>query len=178
MEKIEIYSSKKKSFFLLIASLFFVIAGIYMLMNAENMSSFRLRNPLLIRAVGIASILFFSLGIYVAIKQLLANQLILKIDKKGIIVNPKKSLTEYIEWKNINSFSELKILSQKFVIIIVDNSEYWIEKEENRLRKKQMKFNANEYGSPFNLSANSMQIDHAELIKILNESINKYKYVA
>ena len=178
MEKIEIYSSKKKSLLLLIASLIFVIGGIYMFMNAENFTGYRARSPLFIKTIGIASVLFFGLGIYVSIRQLLANQLILIIDKKGINVNPKKSQTEFIEWKNIKGFSELKIQSQKFVIIDVDNSEYWIENEENGMRKKLMKFNVSNYGSPFNLSANSMQMNYAELMKTLNENLNKYKYNA
>jgi hypothetical protein len=178
MDKIEIYSSKRKSFLLLIGSLLFVIGGIYMFMNAENFTGFRARSPLFIKGIGIASVLFFGLGIYVSIKQLLANQLILIISRNGVNVNPKKSLTEYIEWKNINGFSELKIQRQKFVIIDVDNSDYWIEKEENGIRKKLMKFNVNNYGSPFNLSANSMQMNYAELMKTLNESLNKHKYNA
>ena len=98
--------------------------------------------------------------------------------KKGINVNPKKSQTEFIEWKNIKGFSELKIQSQKLVIIDVDNSEYWIENEENGIRKRLMKFNVSNYGSPFNLSANSMQMNYAELMKTLNENLNKYKYNA
>ena len=178
MDTIEIYSSRKKSFLLLIGSLLFVVGGIYMFINTENMTSFRFRNPLFIKIAGIASVLFFSLGIYVAIKQLISNQLILIIDRKGVNVNPKKEPTESIEWKNINGFSELKIQSQKFVIIDVNNSEYWIEKEENSIRKKLMKFNVNNYGSPFNLSANSMQMSYAELMKTLNENLSKYKYNA
>jgi hypothetical protein len=178
MEKIEIYSSKKKSFLLFIGSLIFVVGGIYMFISAENFTGYRARSPLFIKGIGIASVLFFGLGIYVSIKQLLENQLILIIDIKGVNVNPKKSLTEFIEWKNINGFSEFKIQNQKFVIINVNNSEYWIEKEENRVRKKLMKFNMNNYGSPFNLSANSMQMNYAELMKTLNENLNKYKYNA
>ena len=77
--------------------------------------------------------------------------------------------------KNIKGFSELKIQSQKLVIIDVDNSEYWIENEENGIRKRLMKFNVSNYGSPFNLSANSMQMNYAELMKTLNENLNKYK---
>lgn len=178
MEKIEIYSSKKKSLLLLISSLIFVIGGIYMLMNYGNFTGYSASSPLFIKIIGIASVLFFGLGIYISIRQLLANQLILIINKKGINVNPKKSQTEFIEWKNIKEFLELKILSQKFVIIDVDNSEYWIENEKNAIRKKLMKFNVNNYGSPFNLSANSMQMNHTELMKILNENLNKYKYTA
>ena len=41
-----------------------------------------------------------------------------------------------------------------------------------------MEFNANNYGSPFNLSANSMQMNYAELLTTLNENLNKYKYNA
>ncbi|AZB29960.1 STM3941 family protein [Chryseobacterium balustinum] len=181
MERIEIYSSKKKSMLLLMGSLLFVVGGFYMLMNAENFTGYRARSPFLIKTIGIASVLFFGLGIYVSIKQLITNQLvtnqlILIIDRKVVNVNPKKSQTEFIEWKNINGFSELKIQSQKFVIIDVDNSDYWIEKGESGIRKKLMKFNVNNYGSPFNLSANSMQMNYAELMKTLNENLNKYKY--
>ena len=178
MGKIEIYSSKKKSLLLLIASLIFVVGGIYMFMTVEYSTGFRAKFPLFYKAIGIANVLFFGLGIYVSIRQLLTNQLILIIDKKGVNVNPKKSLTEFIEWKNINGFSELKIQSQKFVIIDVDNSQYWIEKEDNVIREKLMKFNVNNYGSPFNLSANSMQMNYTELMKTLNENLNKYKHNA
>ena len=178
MKKIEIYSSKKKSFLLLVGSLLFVFIGIYLFINAENFTGFRARNPYFIKGSGIVCVLFFGLGIYISIKQLMKNQLILIIDKKGLNVNPKKTLTEFIEWKNIKNFSELKMQSQKFVIINVDNSEYWIKKEESSIRKKLMKFNLNNYGSPFNLSANLMQINYTELMKILNENLNKYKYNA
>lgn len=175
MERIEIYSSKKKSFLLLIASLLFIVGGIYMFMNAENFTDYRLSNPLLIKSIGITSSFFFGLGIYVSIKRLLANQLILIIDRNGINVNPKKSLTEYIEWKNINEFSELKTQSQKFVIIDVNNSDYWIEKEENIIRKKLINFNVNNYGSPFIIFTNLIQMSHVELMKTLNKNLNKYK---
>ena len=176
MEKIKIYSSKKKSVLLLIASLLFVVAGIYMFMNAENFTSYRGSSPIFLKVIGIASVLFFGLGIYVSIRQLLKDQLILIIDKNGLNVNPKKSLVESIDWKYIEGFSELKIQSQKFVLINLNNSNYWIEKEGNAIRKKLMKFNVNNYGSPFNLSANAMQINYTELMKVLNENLNKYKY--
>jgi hypothetical protein len=38
-----------------------------------------------------------------------------------------------------------------------------------------LKFNVKNYGSPFNLSANSMQISHQDLMKILNENLMKFK---
>ena len=177
MERLEIYSSKKKSFLLLIGSLLFIIGGIWIFINAENLTSFRSRNPIFLKGIGIISVLFFGFGVYVSIKQLITNQLLLVIDKAGINVNPRKSTSKSIEWKNVDGFSELKIQSQKFVIIQVNNSDFWIENESNQMRKKIMKFNLNNYGSPFNLSANSMQINYAELMRVLYENLNKYKHL-
>jgi len=175
MEKLEIYTSKKKSFLLFIGSLLFVVGGIYFVMNSENFTN---REPLFVKIIGIASILFFGLGIYVSIRQLLAeNQLALIIDKNGVNVSPKKSLTEFIDWKNINGFSELNLHGQKIIIIDVNNSDYWIEKESNTVRKKLMKFNVNNYGSPFNISANTMQMNYPELMKTLNENLNKHRHI-
>lgn len=178
MEKIEIYSSKKKALVVVLGSLLFVVVGIYMFINAEDFTSYRSRFPLYTKMLGIVSALFFGTALLISIKQLFTDKLILVIDKFGVNVNPKKSLEEYIEWKNIIGFSELKIHRQKFVVIDINNSDYWIQKEKNRLRKKLMKFNFRNYGSPFNLSANVMQTNYAELVKILNENLNKYKYNA
>ncbi len=175
MENIEIYSSKKKSFLLLIASLFFVIGGIYMFINAEYLTSYRSRSPIFIKGMGILSVLFFGLGIYVSIRQLISDQLILIIDKFGLNVNPKGPIIKTIEWKNIEGFSEIKIQGTKIVIININNSNYWIDKEDKKIKKMLLKFNVKNYGSPFNLSANSMQISHQDLMKILNGNLKKFK---
>ncbi|PBJ11127.1 STM3941 family protein [Flavobacterium sp. ACN6] len=174
MKKIEIYSSKKNTFLLLIGSLLFIIGGIWMFKDAENLASYR-GSPIFLKGIGIISVLFFGLGAYLSIKQLVKNKLFLIIDKNGINVNPKKNSTEFINWKNIEGFFELKIQSQKMVLIKVNNPDYWIEIETNQIRKKLIQFNLNNYGSPFCLSAVSMQINHAELMKVLNESLKKYK---
>lgn len=178
MKTIEIYSSKKKSFLLLISSLLFVIIGIWMFMNAENLTGFRSGSPIFIKGIGIISFLFFGLGFYISIKQLVKNKLFVIIDKSGINVNPKKNPSEFISWNNIEGFSELQIQSQKMVLINLNNPDYWIENENNRIRKRLAQFNLDNYGSPFVLSAISMQINHAELVEVLNENFEKYKHLA
>jgi len=175
MEKIEIYSSKKKSFLLLIGSTLFVIMGILMVMKAENGSASRMQSPAFIKGVGIASILFFGLGIYVSIRQLIKNHLVLIVDENGLHINPNKSSSAQIAWNDILGFSEIKIHSAKLVIIDLHHSEYWIEKEQNKMRKQLMRFNFNNYGSPFSLSAQFMQINHNELMKILTENLDKHQ---
>ncbi len=59
MERIEIYSSKKKSLLLLIGSIAFVAIGVWLVLEPDNLTGWRERNPIFTRGVGIASILFF-----------------------------------------------------------------------------------------------------------------------
>ncbi len=152
-------------------SLLFVIGGIYMLWDAENFTSL---NPLVIRIIGTAAILFFGFGVFVSIKWLVKDQVVLVIDSKGININPKKSLSERIEWENIEGFSEIKIHGTKIIVINVNNPNHWIEQEENVIRKRMMKFNLSYCKSPFNISANATQLSHIELMKMLNKNLQKY----
>ncbi|OHT46854.1 STM3941 family protein [Flavobacterium tructae] len=175
MERIEIYSSKKKSFLLLILSLLFVTGGIWFFIDSENLANFRYKSPIFIKAIGIISILLFGMALFTAIKQLVKNRLLILIDENGINVNPKKTPAQNIEWNNVEAFSELKIQSQKMVVIEVNNPEYWIKNENNAIKRKLIEYNFNNYGSPIVVSAGSMQINHAELVKILNENLEKYK---
>ncbi|WPO79761.1 STM3941 family protein [Flavobacterium sp. KACC 22761] len=178
MEKIELFSSKKKSFLHLIGGLLFVFIGVYLFIKSESNISSRSPNPISIKALGIITILFFGLGAFIAIRNLIKERLILIIDENGIDVNPKKNSSGFINWNNIEGFSELKIQNQKMVLIKVNNTDYWIENEKNILKKKLIEFNFENYGSPFCLSAVSMQINHAELMKVLNENLEKYKKFA
>lgn len=171
MERTEIYTSKKKAVLLLTGSLLFVAGGICMLLYVEHFTS---NNPLVIRAVGIAAVLFFGFGMYVSMRWIVNNQIILIIDAAGLNVNPKRSLSERIEWKNIEGFSEIRIHGTKIIVIDVNNPADWIEKEKSAVRKRMMEFNLNYCGSPFNISAGATRSSHTELMKILNESLQKY----
>lgn len=89
MEKLEIYSSKKKSLLLLIGSLLLMIFGFELFTNSENYIGHRFTNPFFIKAIGILSIIFFGLGVYISLRQLIKNKLFLSIDENGINFNPK-----------------------------------------------------------------------------------------
>lgn len=172
MKKTEIYSSRKKAFWVLVISLLFVIGGVYMVLEAEN---FDHQSDLGVRIAGVLGILFFGLGIFVAIGRIVRNKLILVIDSVGIDVNPEKSPSERIEWKNIEGFDVIGGKGAKIILIIVNNPGYWIEREQNPVRKKMMKFNLGYCGTPFSVSANATRSSHDELLKILNESRQKYR---
>jgi len=146
MSSIKIHTSKKKSVLLLIASLAFVAGGIWMLLDTETIASRgRGRSPIFIQLIGVASILFFGVSSFIWLKRIVKSQVALIIDSKGLNVNPRKSLTEFIKWQDILSFEEVKIQSTYILIIHVSNPDYWLEKETNVLCKKLMQFNMKSY---------------------------------
>lgn len=173
MERLEIYSSKKKSFLLLIGSLLFVALGIWVLLEADNLTGWRASNPTFNRGVGIASILFFGLGVFISSKRLLKSELAFIISSEGINVNPKKSLSDFIKWEDIKKIEEIKIQSTRIVIIEVKNPQYWLDKETSAFRRKLMQFNLNNYNSPFNISATGLDISLDKLIETLNIYLDK-----
>lgn len=173
MERLEIYSSKKKSFLLLIGSLLFVALGIWVLLEADNLTGWRASNPTFNRGVGIASILFFGLGVIISSKRLLKSELAFIISSEGINVNPKKSLSDFIKWEDIKKIEEIKIQSTRIVIIEVKNPQYWLDKETSSFRRKLMQFNLDNYNSPFNISAAGLEISSDKLIETLNTYLDK-----
>ena len=173
-DRIEIYSNKKKAFLLLIGSLVFVIGGIYMFINADSDTGFRARSPLFTKIIGVVSILFFGIGIFGSIKQLIRNRLMLIINGRGLNLNPKKN--DLLEWKNIEGFREINISGTRIIIIHVDNGKEIIEKEKSKLIKKLMEFNLNSYGSPYNISASTMNIKPNQLLDLLNQKLSETKY--
>ncbi len=174
MDRIEIHTSKKKSMLLLIGSIAFVALGIWLLMDANNLTGGRSKNPIIIRGIGISSIIFFGLGIFVGIKRLIKSEVALIINQNGINVNPKKSITEFIKWEDILGFEEIKIQSTRILIIAVKNPEYWLEKETSTIRKKMMQFNIKNYNSPFNIAESGLNISTNELNERLNSYFKKY----
>jgi hypothetical protein len=174
MERIEIYTSKKKSVFMLLGSLVFVALGIWMFMNADNFTGWRGSNPMITQGIGGAAVLFFGFGVFTGIKRLIRSQLVLIIDPKGLSFNPEKS-PEVIEWKDILGFEEIKIHGQRIIIIGVTDPDYWIEKETSAFRRKLMQFNLNSYGSPFNIAAAGYDISYEELNEKLDYYFEKYR---
>jgi|SRR5699024_5626209 len=175
MERIEIYSSKKKSLLLLLGSIAFVALGVWLLSEADNLTGWRAKNPIFTRGIGIASILFFGLGIFIGIKRLIKSEIALIIDANGLNVNPKKSLSEFIKWTDIKGFEEIKIHSTRIVIIRVKDPEYWINRESIGFRRKLMQYNINNYNSPFNIASAGLDISSDRLIETLNNYFDRYK---
>ena len=168
MQRIEIYTSRKKSFLLLLVALAFLIVSVWMFLHAEKMADGMHRNPMLIQGIAIMGILFSGPGVFVTLRKLITKQLALVIDHRGLGFNISKSNNEYIPWSEIIDFKEIKIRQVRIIIIRVKNPQKWPEKEKRFFRKKLMQANLTNYGSPFNVSTVGLDIPHGELMEKLS----------
>ena len=159
----------------MIGSLVFVGLGFWLLFNAYNMASWKSNYPDFTRGIGVASILFFGLGVFIFIKRLIESEIAIIIDPQGVNLNPKKSLNEFIQWSDIHGFKEIKIQSTRIIVVAVNNPEYWLDKETSAFKKKLMQFNIRNYNSPFNITAAGLEISSDKLIETLNNYFKRYK---
>jgi hypothetical protein len=172
MKQIKIYTSRKKSFGILILALIFAAGSVWMVVYAEDFES---KDPIFTRIVGIVGVLFCAAAVFACVRMLVKNRLFLTIDGEGIDVDPACPASEKIAWVHIEGFSEISIRGTKIIVIHVNNPDYWIEREKSTVRLKMMKFNLGYCGSPFGIGAGVARISHVELWKLLNDRLELHR---
>ncbi len=176
--KIEIQLSKNKIILLTIGSFLFVIAGIWLFANStefQNHSMRLMRNPMVIKSVGIIAVLFFgATGIY-GIRKLFDKKVGLIIDKNGITDNSNASSIGLIEWNDISEIKTEQVMSTKFLLIGVENPEKYIGKAKSGIKARLMKTNMKMYGTPLSITSNTLKYDFNELEKLIQTEFEKNK---
>jgi hypothetical protein len=169
-EKIEIQLSKGKSFLILLGAIAFVVAGIwFVIMPPQGY------NPIFIRLVGIAAILFFGFGIITAIRMILDKKAGLVIDSTGITDNASGISAGHIAWKNVVEIKSIKIKNQNILMIIVNNPAEYINRQQNPISRQMAEMNNKIYGSPISISSVALKCDFNKLNTILQEQLKRWK---
>jgi hypothetical protein len=170
--QIEIPLSKKKLILMLIGSIGFVAAGLWLVINPPTISNPFFGNPTVIFVTGIASILFFGLcAVYIA-RKLPDNKPGLIIDNIGLTDNSSGVSAEQILRSDIENISVIEIHRQKLIMLQVKNPQNYIDKQTSGFKRKMMQMNLNMYGTPLSITSNSLQIKFDELLNILNDHLN------
>ena len=171
-DRIEIKLSKRKGVLALLGSVVFVLLGIWLISEADDLTGWRTRNPTFIRGIGIAGVLFFGLcAVYIG-RKLPDNKPGLIIDKMGLVDNSSGISAGQILWSDINEISVIEIHRQKLIILHVKNPQDYIDKQTSGLKRKMMQMNFNMYGTPLSITSNSLKITFDELHNILKEHLN------
>ena len=181
--RIEIYLSKKKIILILIASIGFVVLGIWFVYDPQKfVSDYNIRyrmfnNPELIRIIGIIATVFFGIGVVYGIKKLFDKKVALIIDSNGITDNSNASSIGLIEWNDISGIRTIQVMSTKFLLIEIANPEKYIEKAKNRIQARLMKANMNMYETPLSITSNTLNYNFGELEKLIKTEYKKNKNV-
>ena len=173
MERIEIFTSKKKNVFLLFLVIIFLAVGIFCFLNANELSNDGKRSIIFIEVISIIVVIFALIALVFIIKNLLNNQWVLAIDEKALHIRIQKYYL--IPWQEIIGFQELEIKGNKSILIQVKNPETLIANEKNFFVKKMMQWSQKMYGAPISIASSIMKISHKELVSLLLASLATYK---
>jgi len=173
MERIEIFTSKKKNIFLLFLVIIFLAVGIFCFLNANELSNDGKRSIIFIEVISIIVVIFALIALVFIIKNLLNNQWVLTIDEKALHIRIQKYYL--IPWQEIIGFQELEIKGNKSILIQVKNPETLIANEKNFFVKEMMQWSQKMYGAPISIASSTMKISHKELVSLLLVSFVTYK---
>lgn len=177
-EKIEIPLSKKKLYLGILASLLFVIAGIWLFFYTNLYQNFPLklfRNPMIIKGIGVLSILFFGTIRILQIKKLFDKKAGLIIDSNGITDNSNATSVGLIRWNDISDIKTKQVMSTKFLLINVLNPEEYIAKSKNGMKAKLMRTNMKVSGTPISITSSTLKYNFRKLEKIIQIEFEKNK---
>ncbi|HEX7956337.1 MAG TPA: STM3941 family protein [Pyrinomonadaceae bacterium] len=171
--------SRAKTARLLLAACAFVAAGVWLLSydaaEIRNGRSFGFfyNEPLLVRGVGFASVVFFGLcGLY-AVKRLFDRKPGLVLDASGILDNASGASAGFIPWADVVGSHVLQIQSQKMLVVEVREPGKYLDRG-NALRRALNKANAKVGGGPITIPATTLAIDFTELLSLFDRYLQKY----
>lgn len=171
-EKIEIPLSKTKLSLMLLGSIAFVVGGIWMVANPNVFAtSYRPTNPAFVFGVGLVSIIFFGVCLVNIVKKLFDCVPGLVITENGIYDNSGAVSVGLILWNDILELRTANVFRQKFIIVIVNNPEQYINAQTRPLNKMGLRRNYRSCGSPISISANALKINFDELYQLLESEL-------
>ena len=175
MEEKIIEISKIKIIGLFGLSLMFVLIGIWTAFYAPIVNVEILNNNIIRKSIGLLSIIFFGgMGILLA-KKLFENKYGIKINEEGIYDNSSSLNSGLIKWENIERIEKSKVVNQNFIRIIVNNPNDFVDRQKNILKRKNVEINFKNFGSPIQISTNTLNIKFEELYGIMISELNKRK---
>ncbi len=173
--QIEIPLSKSKMTLMFIGSLAFVVTGFLLVFSPGITIGGKFYNSTIIFITGIVAILFFGACAIMIFNKLRDNKAGLIINKTGIIDNSSGISAGHIPWTDIIEITTLDIVNQRFLMIVIDNPNHYIQRQKNPLKRKAAEINFKNYGSPISISANALKLNFNELEILLQTQLSNNK---
>ena len=157
-----IEKSNTKLFFQIIVRMAFVVFGLFLIISPLDKNP-----PLFIKIIGYVFVILLGSELILLLKKIFSDNIGLEINNEGIIDNSTVPSIGLVEWNDIRNIDVIEINRQKFIMVYVKNTQNYIDKEKNKLKKKTMQMNTNMYGTPIQIVSNALKISHKELYNLL-----------
>ena len=168
---VSIPTSKSKTSLILLASIGFVIAGIWLLYVSRYEPS-RIVS-FFVFLIGFASISFFGIcGVYSLIR-LFDTQPGLVLDSEGIIDRSSAVSLGRVSWRDLRRIDVTRIQNQKFLTFYLKNAQKYLQRG-GFLQRQMNTLNYKFYGSPIHISSNSLKISFGELTNLVFQYYDQY----
>jgi hypothetical protein len=174
----EVKTSKPKLIRLLITSLVFVVLGLWMIIKPADENSLNplFRSKIFVTIIGASCILFFGLGFIIFLLKLLGfKKYKLIIDDTGITDNSNKGSIGHIPWSDIKEVKINSVVNQKFLTIVVNNPDDYINKQRTLAKRKGMQADFNRTGSPINISTKVLSTKLDKLKATIETKLTEYR---
>jgi hypothetical protein len=174
MNKIEIPLSKTKISLLLIGAIVFVILGTLFFITPDTFISPIFRNHQIIRIAGITACLFFgAVGVY-GFTKLFDKTIGLTIDENGITDNTNASSVGLIDWNDIVEIKTEQIMSTKFLLVLINSHDKYIEREKG-FKRKLLQRNMKMYGTPVSITSNTLRYHFNDLVSLIKDKLIEHR---
>jgi hypothetical protein len=174
-EPVKIQLSRSKLTLMLAGSIIFVGLGGYFMINPEKFISSFFGSTKIIFISGLASVLFFGYVGYSISKKIFDKSPGLVISDDGINDNSSSVGAGFIPWSDINEIRDTIIANQKFINLIVNNPQFYIDRQPNAWKRWIMKRNYASFGTEIGISANGLNCNYEDLKSLLQRHLQEYK---
>jgi hypothetical protein len=177
---IRISLHKGKLLKLLVFSIIFLAAGLWMIIAQPQISNPVFNNIFIKVIAAYGSAIMGLLGIYFFTKKLFDKRPGIIIDSRGLTDNSGAISVGLIPWNDIDEIFESTVQAslaskQRFITIGLKNPDKYILAETNFLKRKMMSLNLRSYGSPVHVTTNGLNIKHEVLLQLMIENLEKHR---
>jgi hypothetical protein len=168
-------TSKLKLLRGLVIMLAFVACACYLLSLSpdEIAAQRRWNNPLLLHALGYATLLLFGLGGLAIGARLFDRKPGLVLGPEGVLDNSSAVSCGFVPWSDIAGFGTCEIRKQKMVVVYLYDPERYLARS-NPFMRPLKRASARMVGSPLSLGAHGLDVDFDELLQLFDRYYQRY----